>query len=70
MAGFDKVDPAIACLQRYLLARVRGLVHDGRMVSQLYREMPARALDQVTPVARDALHRRSGVTGQMRVLTS
>jgi len=40
------------------------------MVSQLYREMPADALDQATPVARDALRRRSGATGKVRVLKS
>jgi len=54
MAGLDKVDPAVLCL-------------DGRMVPQPYREMPARVLDQATPVARNALHRRAGVTGKVRV---
>jgi hypothetical protein len=41
------------------------------MVSQFYRKMPARALDQVTAMAREyALHRRSGVVGMERMLKS
>jgi hypothetical protein len=41
------------------------------MVSQFYREMAARALDEVTAMAGEyAVHRRFGVVGMERVLKS
>jgi hypothetical protein len=65
MAGFDKVDPANPCLLTVLPA------HDGRAGLQPYREMPACDLDKGIPVAGEyALHRRTGMAGKVRVLTS
>ena len=45
--------------------------HDGRVGLQPYREMPARELDEGIPVVEEyALHRRAGIAGKVRVLTT
>ena len=46
-------------------------IHGGRAGIQPYREIPARELDEGFPVVEEyALHRRAGVAGKVRVLTS
>jgi hypothetical protein len=65
MAGFDKVDPAYPCLLTVLPA------HDGQAGLQPYRENAACDLDREIPVAGEyAWHRRMGMAGKVRVLTS
>jgi hypothetical protein len=45
--------------------------HDDQVGLQPHRETLARELDEEIPVAGEyALHRRSGVVGKMRVMTS
>jgi hypothetical protein len=54
------------------LRRAVRLAHEGRVDLQLYREMPARELDEGIPLVEEyALHRRTKVVGKVaRVLTS
>jgi hypothetical protein len=70
MAGFDKVDPANLCC--LCGAGCAGwLTDDGRVDLQLCRRIPARVPDEgIAVVGEYALHRRIGLAGKMRVLTS
>jgi len=73
MAGFDKVGPANPCIicSCARLPCVGRPAHDGRVGLQPYREMPARELDEGIPVVEEyALHRRAGIAGKVRVLTT
>jgi hypothetical protein len=71
MAGLDKVDPVILCLDGVLRSRVGKPAPNGRTSLRLYRQAPARELNEGISVVEDgALHRRTGVVGKVCVLTS
>jgi hypothetical protein len=69
MAGFDKVDPANSCC--LCGAAACWLADDGRVDLQLYRKTRTHTPDEgIAVVGEYALHRRIGLAGKMRVLTS
>jgi len=72
MAGFDKVDPVDPCI---ICSGARPCVgrptHDGRVDFQPLSRNAGARLDERNPVVEEcALHRRAGVAGQVRVLTT
>jgi hypothetical protein len=70
MAGFDTIDPGLSLRPNQSISTLRcsHLRAAAQERTRYGREMPARELDEENPVLEgNALHRRTGTLGQVRV---